>query len=465
MERDKILNRQSGFKYPAMDAKKNVRLLRMSACVNTPFTLNYSLEAVSLEDLCTTRYTALSYTWGTADSDHDICEIKVGGRPFFVRRNLFSFLSVAAKTGLYGLIFIDAICINQLDNEDRRIQVQNMTSIYRNADEVISWLGIPAANRSKAMEALEQAKSFEHKKWTKEQWEGFRCISHHPYWSRIWVIQEVVLAQKVSVWCGQFRFPISLLGGVGSPADTILTHRLRPFLRRRKDVEAVVGTMDEITAELWKPTWVGDVYKSTVPDNLYELMAKFRDLGCSDPRDRLYGLLGIIHKRSAAAVEVDYSRDVRHAYRQALKVGIQELYWQRGPFARSPWSHVPYMTFLRDARDAFGIGEEEAAATVQEVLENSGFRELVQADLLEAQWDQETASLIPIFRRLVATSIPKDTDQMRFSRLYRLHARQYKLIDSASEKLRSVPLAQRRRMSPKRGIPNGGDDTRDFFAI
>ncbi|ETR98561.1 heterokaryon incompatibility, partial [Trichoderma reesei RUT C-30] len=86
-------------------------------------------------------YRALSYTWGAATSPEHVRTIRVSDQDFVVRQNLFDFLCSAAARKEEGLFFIDAICINQLDLDERQAQVQSMALIYRRATAVISWLG------------------------------------------------------------------------------------------------------------------------------------------------------------------------------------------------------------------------------------------------------------------------------------------------------------------------------------
>src|SRR6266536_5084333 len=208
-ELDETWNRKSGFKYPAVDAKRHVRLLRFS-CVKTHQVVRYNLEVVPLADLSLTNYKALSYTWGHAHRAGDIREIQIDGQPIFIRRNLFDFLNTTAAKGEYGLFFIDAICINQLDHSERQSQVQEMACIYSNANKVIAWLGLPDTSQLDSVGALSQVKGKDCVNWTTAQWAGFRYLSYHRYWSRVWIVQEVLLASSLAIWCGFFTFPSAL---------------------------------------------------------------------------------------------------------------------------------------------------------------------------------------------------------------------------------------------------------------
>ncbi|KAK1811110.1 hypothetical protein LTR12_014542 [Friedmanniomyces endolithicus] len=87
----------------------------------------------------TTRFEALSYTWGAAEPSHTIT---VNSMPFIVRENLEQALRHLRKKTRRRRLWVDAVCINQLDVEERATQVMQMGQIYRNADQVLIWLGV-----------------------------------------------------------------------------------------------------------------------------------------------------------------------------------------------------------------------------------------------------------------------------------------------------------------------------------
>jgi hypothetical protein len=84
-------------------------------------------------------YKALSYTWG--DETAPDYPIYINGRHFEVRENLFHALHRFRSDGVALVIWTDAICINQTNNQERNYQVARMTMIYEQATEVVVWLG------------------------------------------------------------------------------------------------------------------------------------------------------------------------------------------------------------------------------------------------------------------------------------------------------------------------------------
>ncbi|KAI1844891.1 hypothetical protein JX266_008907 [Neoarthrinium moseri] len=412
---DKALNRKVDFKFPCIDASRQVRLLRCSSSAATG--LVYTLEVVPLERLHRKHYRALSYIWGSCHTTSDARQILIDGQEFYVRRNLHDFLAAARSRREGGLFFIDAICINQLDVEERQCQIREMTRVYRCADEVISWLGVPGRAQSSNLRALSRAKMHDSVNWTAEQRAGFKYLSYHQYWRRVWVVQEVLLASHVTIWCGSSSFPLNLFGGqpnpfhgatsncsyygrptavskvlprLQSPASKIITHRLRyvpspllcPLGHGTK-----VDTMESLLRDLRVPITSINIYQSHLPDLLYQLIRIFGSLECTDPRDKVYGFLGILNERSRAMIMPDYGKDIKHAYYQALKVGLQEMYDEIGlsAFFTSVDEQPAVYRYHEHLRDVFEIEHDEALAMLRQVLGELNLYNRLMEDFLELE--------------------------------------------------------------------------------
>lgn len=83
-------------------------------------------------------YEALSYVWGDPDITR---EILLDGIGFKVTKNLAAALRRLRNQTKKGVIWIDAICINQQDKREKTMQVRMMGAIYENCEEVFLWLG------------------------------------------------------------------------------------------------------------------------------------------------------------------------------------------------------------------------------------------------------------------------------------------------------------------------------------
>lgn len=90
------------------------------------------------------RFTALSYVWGDAKNKQVIL---VDDSPVLVTKNLYEAMMALRPINEPLVIWIDALCINQADDDEKSWQVGSMQEIYRRAHQVLAWLG-PAENKS-----------------------------------------------------------------------------------------------------------------------------------------------------------------------------------------------------------------------------------------------------------------------------------------------------------------------------
>lgn len=411
---DNDLNRESGFQHPIIKRATETRLLKILQ-IPTSHSWQYELVAVPLEDLSCTPYRALSYTWGKATSADDIHTIRVDNQDFFVRQNLFDFLASAAAREECGLIFIDALCINQLDYEERQAQVQAMAMIYSRATSVISWLGILPQDYYDGCRTLSQASEVSCMNWLDREWKALRYLSYAQYWSRVWVVQEVLLSSNLTIWCGPFTFSPTLLSRTPQtgeaiqtkfsadgrpsalrsdasrlrcPSEAILAHRLRLVPRMTKDTTTegcLIGTLEDMTAALFKPSMTFETYQSRVPDQLHGIIRKFGRLQCTDVRDRLYGFLGLLNECGRNAVKPDYKRSVEYAFYQALKFGL----WELCPgYGVATWGlGDSWVSYYCEVRDAFNMEDETSIQIFRQVYRELDFKTRMQDALFQEQWD------------------------------------------------------------------------------
>ncbi|PMD46760.1 HET-domain-containing protein, partial [Hyaloscypha variabilis F] len=160
------------------------------------------------------RYEALSYVWGVVD-DSNKCGILVNGAPFPVGENLWLALyHLRDKTGVQPL-WIDAICINQKDELEKATQIREMKNIYSKASTVLAWLGTSNEYLDEAFDTMEALYCIIPRSilygppivfpLTEDAARDLiamcRIFSVCPYWSRVWIIQEVLLAKDLVICC------------------------------------------------------------------------------------------------------------------------------------------------------------------------------------------------------------------------------------------------------------------------
>lgn len=129
------------YEYQRLPGSQFIRILTLHPSQRYGDSLHCRLETALLDN--TSDYRALSYCWSMNENgDVSQCHsISVKGRSLAVSRNLFEGLKrIRSATGSVR-IWVDAICINQNDTEERNAQVTCMASIYSLARSVIVWLG------------------------------------------------------------------------------------------------------------------------------------------------------------------------------------------------------------------------------------------------------------------------------------------------------------------------------------
>ncbi|KAH8689780.1 HET-domain-containing protein, partial [Phaeosphaeriaceae sp. PMI808] len=130
------------------------------------------------------QYSALSYTWGSPENKQDI---SLNGKPFQVTQNLFSALKDLRHATEPLTLWIDAICINQEDIDERTQQVKEMTSIYRKVTRVYVWMGEAIENLDAAISDLRIGGlvGLIESNHRMECWKVLTELLRRPWWSRV----------------------------------------------------------------------------------------------------------------------------------------------------------------------------------------------------------------------------------------------------------------------------------------
>jgi len=137
---------------PLLPDPDSIRLLRLHPTEDESEAIHCDLHRFSLDESIgpLPRYGALSYVWGHLNKSQPIF---VNGYHFEVTKNLHGALSSLRHRSIEWL-WIDAICINQKDKDERGHQVRSMAKIYGKAHRVIVWLGEAANESELAFDAI-----------------------------------------------------------------------------------------------------------------------------------------------------------------------------------------------------------------------------------------------------------------------------------------------------------------------
>ncbi|KAF3024218.1 hypothetical protein E8E14_010916 [Neopestalotiopsis sp. 37M] len=158
-------------------------------------------------------FEALSYTWGDAG---DLRPITVNHECIGITTNLEIALRYLRKLDEPRVLWVDALCIDQEDTEEKSSQVQRMGEIFSSANSVLAWLGPPEPKSEEAMQAIEKigfallpilcadgglayCRGLSPVDLQKNMglqlsamnWDAIWAICERPYWHRVWIIQEL----------------------------------------------------------------------------------------------------------------------------------------------------------------------------------------------------------------------------------------------------------------------------------
>jgi hypothetical protein len=213
------------YEYENLTTDRHIRLLEISR--QYPFgPIRCEIISKSLDERF--DYESISYAWGDKEKTH---KIKVGNCQLAVTANAFEIIRDRAFFLKTRLIWIDAICINQTDETEKSGQIQLMRTIYRQASWVIVWLG-NAPDATEAMRFISRLYAKMHKYDLSNEelksilaigsqspgWPAFCHLLGLPYWTRVWIIQEVAVASNVYISYGgesmTWEFFISVLRGL-----------------------------------------------------------------------------------------------------------------------------------------------------------------------------------------------------------------------------------------------------------
>ena len=327
----------SRFRYSPLDpkVKRAIRVIRIF-----PNLVDGKI-ACEIEHATTdAKYSALSYTWGTAKDATET--ILINGHRFMVRRNLWAFLDHAREYHSDYALWIDAICINQDDVKERNRQVQIMSRIYSKTEEVLVWLG-PRQREDHAEYCLRRMRKYEDMSDTdiamscardSDFWKGFTAINSSSYWDRVWVIQEFIQPMNGRIIQGDYGISFNTFQNTIRRFDNRI-YRLAleywTFGKRRN--ENFRNYMSKIHP-LWERRLDRKGSGSHEPDAKWATLSGSRF--CRDVRDRVYGIMPLATHGST--LRVDYELNPFQVLLESIWLEYDIEYVR--PFSSYPYKHI-----------------------------------------------------------------------------------------------------------------------------
>ncbi|KAJ0122579.1 HET-domain-containing protein [Diaporthe amygdali] len=344
-----------------------------------------SLEAFDMAKL--PKYDCLSYTWGdpmsrdlyppdtlqkgmSASCDRHIRH--ADGAIVKVTENLVQALRHLGESGYLSsldnldplYLWIDAVCINQEDNDEKSSQVAMMDVIYRNAETVVIWLGeedFHTEGALKTMRALAEVslKGFEEAPFFDDydaftaydtlleagkslglpdieagEWRDYAAFLQRKWFERIWVVQEKVFAQNTEVFVGHEKLSWDHIvkaastlkqTGLANPLQALYLFALDgyDYYRNGRVSRLFEDRLNnhEIFADL---SPIGSTHTT-----LETLLYYSKKLNATEPRDHVYAILSIWESSQDGSstlrgIRVNYKSPIADVYAEGTALAIEE---------------------------------------------------------------------------------------------------------------------------------------------
>lgn len=277
------------------------RLACLHACQDPSDPVHIDLE--SYRHSHRPDYETVSYVWGGEAGDsaprHPIFIGKYWDA-FLQTENCYELLRFARPGRGVRLLWVDAVCINQEDVLERAAQVAMMHKIYSEClrclvylgPDMVQWHGNQLPGRQGLHELVEEDDQ------DREQTTGIglqRLLKDRRYFSRVWVVQELILPPRIIVPIGDTIYW----------ADNTTNRRIQEVSSSSWDWDATAAP------------WLQNVSQEKLSTHrASDCLLLTRHTHCSDPRDRLFGLLGLLGPEvgPGASLQPNYALSNQHIW-------------------------------------------------------------------------------------------------------------------------------------------------------
>jgi len=329
-------------------------------------------------------FETLSYVWGPKNSDG--C-ISINGTLVAVQRNVelaLRRLRELPETRCGMKYWIDAICINQNDVDERSTQVKRMHEIYGRAWSVVIWLGEETHSSDTAVDLIakvakdKEEYEYEYRrdgstmesKFGAADWVSLLSLFDWPYWRRVWVVQELALNHNLTTFiCGQriffrdelertlqfcFATIASIRIALSQSTEEVFPSRFDPwpvFTHRHNLITNRTATADDV-------------------DTNFDALNLSQQGEAMDDRDKIYGIHRLLDQELRTSIVPDYHLsaetiyiDFANAYLRSKGLGSL-LIWGGNCGQRQLPSWVPDWTVPAIRNHVRMLEQRQASASV-----------------------------------------------------------------------------------------------------
>lgn len=315
----------SEYQYESLSSSfRQIRLLRLQPSRVLRDVVKCEIEAFNIDEA--PEYEALSYAWGDA---FDLTYIKVGNRRRLqITRSLDFALRYMRHKDKERLVWADAVCINQRKTAEKNETVTQMHLIYRNARQVVVWLGQPIRPWSFRVIMNIPEENFDGKTIPPTIYFRGKCQIENrlnsnarallqfgklPWFRRGWVIQEVCFARRIQIQFGRHLLSWEHFEKVAIKLAAVLPDFLH--LQHLGDRRAYIAIEQAISSLAQARIRLVEGQATT----LSSLLPFARTKHTTDPRDKIFAFLNLLPVLPAG-LQVDYAEDVRSLYMKVAQL-------------------------------------------------------------------------------------------------------------------------------------------------
>lgn len=292
-------------------------------------------------------FVALSYTWG---DEKDLDQIVIDGFNVKVRSNLKRALLALWATSFVkdgGGVWIDALCIDQGNKAEVNSCVKRMKDIYRQAANVVVWLGEAAKGSDEAIDFI-NAISVSRNRGSKSLlkclreafaihgttiWDSLSNLIMRDYWSRLWIIQELALGgedstiisgRKVTTWKKLYQVYESFHLFITRYSDPHLASIVRQ--ERQSGARTTYEAYQDVRLWQWEKCDdfqnLLDTVQQGLKLNTRHLMYRCRLAQCLRPVDKVYGIISLLEPAITERIIPNHDLSIRELYMEFAKAWI-----------------------------------------------------------------------------------------------------------------------------------------------
>ncbi|RGP60427.1 hypothetical protein FLONG3_10893 [Fusarium longipes] len=373
------------------------------------------------------EFEAISYCWGDqsqpdiitlAQEHHKIIESSVKNHgKLRIGKNLSAALRALRSPHSKRILWCDSICMNQSDLGERSAQVQKMHHVYYHAVSVVIWLGPETSWSTLAMDTVRSCadlvknvtldigsgrphiefkdlQGFPRDGITLDvnQWRAIEKLLALDWHRRLWTLQEATLANKLTciVMLGDEEMTWKqLVEGVtlGCLWNTSPSHAIIDLAAYSHNLEVVMAR------------FLGQDREKEY--NWYGVLGSVQYFECSDDRDRIFAVRGLVRQDVAESIEVDYTKSLKEIFTSVCLYDFMK------------YQNLDFMKFCNAAVSPSWVADLEKVWSGMELDSNAGGNSspsvhLIEPHVLEVTGmvcDEICNDIVPLRRRTLADSV------------------------------------------------------------